>query len=355
LLATLGTTALAGLAGCTDAFPDESYRPPETVRTRAPGERAQPTGTPPDGEYRRLYDATAPSVGAVRAGRSVGSCYASDPDHLVTNQHVVDDESGVDVQYDRDDWGRAAVVATDVYSDLAVLADPDRPAYVEPLSLVDYPPAVGQEVAVIGSPFGLRSSFTTGVISGVGRSLQAVTGFSVPGVVQTDAAVNPGNSGGPLLALDGRVVGVISAGGGENIGFGIPPQLVRRVVPDLLEEGSYQHPFVGLTLAEVTPAVAEANGLPAPRGVIVLETVPDGPVDGVLQPSTGRRTVGGERVPIGGDVLLALDGVRLGSVADLSTYLAFETFPGDAVTVRFRRAGQVRTASVTVGVRPAPG
>jgi serine protease Do len=344
--------ASAGLAGCQTAPPEQPYEPPEEIRTRPSNATVQPTGTPPDGEFRELYEATVTSVAAVRSG-GTGSCYAYDSDYLVTNEHVVEDAGSVSVQYARDDWRRAEVVATDVYSDLAVLADPDRPAYVTPLPLADYPPAVGQTVAVIGTPFGLRNSFTTGTISGVNRALQAATGFSVPGAIQTDAAVNPGNSGGPLLSVDGEVTGVISAAGGENIGFGIPPQLVRRVVPDLVEFGDYQHPFLGLSLREVTPTVADANGLPDARGVIVLDTVENGPVDGVLRPS-GSQRVGVEQVPVGGDVIVELNGVRIGSVADLLTELAFEAFPGDDLPVRFVRDGDLRTTRVTVGVRPPP-
>ncbi len=351
-LLTALAAASAGLAGCETTLSDGPYEPPAEIRTRAPGATVQPSGTPPDSEFRRLFEATVTSVAAVRADDGTGTCYAHDAGHLVTNQHVVEDADRVAVQYARDDWRRAEVVATDVYSDLAVLSDSDRPGYVTPLPLVDYPPAVGQEVAVIGAPFGLRSSFTTGTISGVDRALQAATGFSVPGAVQTDAAVNPGNSGGPLLSAAGELVAVISAAGGENIGFGIPAQLVRRVVPDLVEFGDYQHPFLGLSLQEVTPTVAEVNDLPEARGVVVLDTVADGPVDGVLRDSTGRRVVDGESVPVGGDVIRELNGVRTGSVAALLTELAFETVPGDDVPVRFLREGEVRTATVTVGVRP---
>jgi S1-C subfamily serine protease len=349
----LAGLAAAGLAGCAEMPPDRPYEPPAEIRTRPPDATPQPTGTPPEGPLRDLYEEAAPSIAAVRTGNALGSCYVADDSHLVTNQHVVEDATRVSVQYDRDDWGRADVVATDVYSDLAVLADTDRPDYAGPLDLVDYAPAVGQEVAVIGAPFGLRSSFTTGTVSGVNRSLEAATGFSVPGAVQTDAAVNPGNSGGPVLSLAGEVLAVVSAAGGENIGFGIPPQLVRRVVPDLIEFGNYQHPFFGVSLREVTPTVAGANGI-EPRGVIVVDTVTNGPADGVLVPSETQQVVGGEPVPVGGDVILALDDVPIGSTADLSTYLAFGTFPGDEVTVRLRREGSERSATVTVGVRPPP-
>jgi S1-C subfamily serine protease len=345
----------AALAGCQDLIPEQRYDPPDSIRTRRPGATVQPTGTPPDGPFRRLYESTVPSVAAVRTGTGSGSCYASDADHLVTNQHVVEDAETVAVQYERDDWGRADVVATDVYSDLAVLADRDRPGYVDPLPLAGYPPAVGQDVAVIGAPFGLRSSFTVGTISGVDRALEAASGFSVPGAIQTDAAVNPGNSGGPLLSADGDVLGVVSAAGGENVGFGIPVQLVRRVVPALVEFGDYQHPFLGVSLLEVTPAVADANGLERARGVAVTDTVEAGPADGVLRASTDTAVVGGQRVPVGGDVIVEVNGARVGSVADLLTELAFHAFPGDDLPIQVIREGSLVTVRVTVGVRPPPG
>jgi S1-C subfamily serine protease len=355
LLAAAAALAAGCAEGTTAPEPDPGpYTPPETVRTRAPNETVQPGGDPPSGPYRRVFEAAAPSVAAVRAERGSGTAYAWDGERLVTNQHVVEDAERVAVQYGRDDWGEARVVATDVYADLAVLATPERPSYVEALPLVDYPPAVGQEAVVIGTPFGLRNTLTTGVVSGVDRSLQAATGFSVPGAVQTDAAVNPGNSGGPLLSLDGAVLGVVSAGGGENVGFGIPPQLVRRVVPALVEFGDYQHPFLGVTLAAVTPDVAAANDLPRAGGVIVVDVLRDGPADGVLRPSDDRRAADGGRVPVGGDVVVSFAGTTVASVSDLLTELSFRTFPGDEVAVRVRRDGSVREETVEVGVRPGP-
>jgi S1-C subfamily serine protease len=299
-----------------------------------------------------VYDATVDSVAVVGADDGQGTCFAFDDTHMVTNQHVVEDDPVVELQFPSDVWTTAEVVATDVFSDLAVLAAPDRPASATPLSLVGYAPVAGQEVVVIGTPFGLRGTVTTGVISGVNRVLDAASGFSVPGAIQTDAAVNPGNSGGPLLSLAGEVVAVISAAGGENIGLGIPPQLVRRVVPDLIEFGDYQHPFLGVSLAEVTPTLARVNGLPRPRGVLVSDVVPNGPSDGVLRAATGIQLVGGVPVPTGGDVIVGVAGRPITSTAGLLTELAFRTFPGDDLPVTVLRDGQEVTVTVTVGVRP---
>ena len=354
VLAGLGA-GVAALAGCSEAAgPGGGYRTPASVRTRPADAPDQPTGTPPTGPVRELYLDSAPSVAVVRVDRSQGTCFAFDDRHMVTNQHVVEDADSVELQFAGDVWTAADVVGTDAFSDLAVLSAPDRPESATPLELVEYPPAVGQEVAVIGTPLGLRGTVTAGVISGVNRVLSAASGFSVPGAIQTDAAVNPGNSGGPLLAIEGGVVGVISAAGGENIAFGIPPQLVRRVVPDLVEFGNYQHPFLGVTLEDVTPAIAAANGLDSPRGVLAVDVVRNGPSGGVLRPSDRRRSVDGQLVPAGGDVVVGADGEEVSTVAELLTLLAFRTYPGDDLRLRVLRDGVERTVTVTVGVRPEP-
>jgi S1-C subfamily serine protease len=155
-----------------------------------------------------------------------------------------------------------------------------------------------------------------------------------------------------MLSLDGEVLGVITAGGGENIAFGIPPQLVRRVVPDLIEFGDYQHPFLGVSVQDVTPPVARANGLSAVRGVAVTRVVEDGPVDGVLRPNADTARVGGTVVPTGGDVVVAVGDTRVNDLGDLLIHLAFRTFPGDEVTLGVVREGTERTVTATVGVRP---
>jgi S1-C subfamily serine protease len=351
----LAAAATAGLAGCAEATrPTVTYEPPDQVRTRPADAPTQPTGTPPDGEFRQVYEATVDSVAVVRTDDGQGTCYAIDDTRMVTNQHVVEDADTVDLQFASDAWTTAEVVGTDVFSDLAVLSAPGRPASATALELVEYPPVAGQEVVVIGTPFGLRGTVTTGVVSGVNRVLDAASGFSVPGAIQTDAAVNPGNSGGPLLSLDGEVVGVISAAGGENIAFGIPPQLVRRVVPDLIEFGDYQHPFLGIGLEEVTPAIARANDLARTRGVVVTNVVENGPSEGVLRAATDTEFVDGERVPVGGDVIVGVRDRPITSTAGLLAELAFRTFPGDDLPVTVVRDGEELTVTVTVGVRPEP-
>jgi S1-C subfamily serine protease len=191
-------------------------------------------------------------------------------------------------------------------------------------------------------------------VSGQDRSLSAANNFRISDAVQTDAAVNPGNSGGPLVTLDGRVAGVVTAGGGDNVGFAVSAAVVGRVAPALAEDGSFEHAYVGVRLTDVTPAVAAANDLPTSAGVAVLEVVPGGPADGVLREPTGQARSFGETVPTGGDVVLALDGVETPTSAALGSYLVTEASPGDAVDVRLRRDGAERTVELVLGERPEP-
>jgi S1-C subfamily serine protease len=273
---------------------------------------------------------------------------------LVTNQHVVEGARDVTVQFRDGEWRVAEVLGSDVYSDLAALGVTDRPAYARPLSLVDSEPGVGTAVAALGAPFGFGESVSSGIVSGQNRSLPSANEFRIADAVQTDAPINPGNSGGPLVTLDGDVAGVVSAGGGDNVGFAISAALVGRVVPALVRRGAYAHPYMGVQIREVTPPVADANDLPTVRGVMVTGTPTGGPADGRLVPSDSETRALGETVPVGGDVVLALDGVATPTTAALGSYLATETSPGDDLAVLVRRDGRERTVTVTLGTRPSP-
>ncbi|WP_081597653.1 S1C family serine protease [Natrinema pellirubrum] len=233
------------------------------------------------------------------------------------------------------------------------LRHPFEPAHQSCSLSVDDPPAVGREVVAIGNPFDLEGTLTTGIVSGVDRSIPAPTGYSIPDAIQTDAAVNPGNSGGPLLTLEGAVAAVINSGGGDNVGFGISAALTERVVPELVEDGAYDHSFLGASFTDVTPAVASANDLADRGGLLVVDIVGGGPAAGVLEPSPGTEYTGRRRVPVGGDVLLAVDGTALATKEDLERYLALETRPGDTVELTVRRDGTERSVSLELGTRPA--
>ncbi|AZH24563.1 S1C family serine protease [Haloplanus aerogenes] len=336
-----GALALtAGLAGCGSSAP---------AAQEGSGDSATTTGPSP---YTRVYREAIDSVLLVETRQGSGTGWVYDGTHVVTNAHVVGDATAVDLRTRDGRWHTGEVIGTDPNSDLAVIEPDGLTDAATPLSLAESPATIGQEVVAIGNPFDLDGSVTTGVVSGTDRSIPAPTGFSIPDAIQTDAAVNPGNSGGPLMALDGRVVAVINSGGGDNIAFGISAALARRVLPELIETGSFEHSFLGVSVTTVTPAVAEANRLTDPRGLLVVTIAPDGPVDGVFQPSEDAETVEGERIPVGGDVLLAVDGTRTDTTEALGSYLALETRPGDTVSMTILRDGEEQTVEVELGTRP---
>ncbi|MFD1525281.1 S1C family serine protease [Halolamina salina] len=305
-----------------------------------------------------LYEAVSPSVVRLRVyddrgPLGEGSGWLFDDGVLVTNAHVVTDADTVRAQFANGDWAEAEILGSDPYSDLAALSV-DPPVDADPLPLLDEQPAVGTRVAVVGAPLGLAGSLTSGVVSGVNRTISSIQNFTISGAVQTDAAVNPGNSGGPLLTLDGDVAGVVTQAGAENVGFAISAALTERVIPELVERGSYEHSYLGVRIRPVTPLLAAANGLDEARGVYV-SAVPEGsPADGALQGGSGSVTVEGSPQPTGGDVIVALDGTRIDTTGQLGTYLALETSPGDTVAVTVRREGERRTVGVTLGTRPEP-
>ena len=355
VLAATGSAIVAGLAGCAGLAPGNSASssPPDPD----PGDDAD--AAPLQGSaYTDVYRQVVDSVAAVRVelpdGTSQGTAWLYDDEHLVTNEHVVDGGETFSLWFRDDGWRAARVVATDVYSDLAVLRLDNLPADAEPIPLVDREPPVGTRVLAIGNPFGFSGSVTAGIISGVDRTLPAPKNFSIADAVQTDAAVNPGNSGGPLITLDGDVVGVINSGGGDNIGFAISAALTERVIPSLLETGEYRHSYMGIGLEDVTPPIVTANRLDVARGVYVDEVLEGTPSDGVLQGSTGTRLVDGQEVAVGGDVILRMDETPIPRRQALSTFLALQTSPGDTIDVGVIRDGQRRTVQLTLGERPPP-
>ncbi|MFB6172381.1 MAG: S1C family serine protease [Haloarculaceae archaeon] len=338
----LSGAALAGaLAGCL-----------------APTDRSAPAqaddATDDASVYTRVYRETVGSVVLVQTDDGQGSGFVVDGQHLLTNYHVVAGAQSVQVRFREGEWRPGRAVGSDAYSDLAVVSVPDRPEYARPLAF-QTDPTVGQEVVVLGNPFGLDGTLTTGVVSGVNRAIPSPAGYTIPDAVQTDAAVNPGNSGGPIVSLAGDVLAVVNSGGGDNVAFGISAALARRVVPALIESGTYDHPYLGASFVDVTPAIAAANGLDPAQGIVVVEVVEGGPADGALRPSQGSAVVGGRQLPVGGDVVVAIDDERVKTLEDLSSHLALQTRPGDATTLTVLRDGEPRSVEVRLGTRPRPG
>jgi len=385
MLAALGTTLAGSVAGCSFASPESSEEttpeaPTETASTPRGGGATTgpdaPASVEPDPETgtRQLSDETGDrnsdvatvyqqvvdSVVAVRVGSgtgaSQGTAWVYSDGTLVTNEHVVSDadRGAVSVWFEGAGWREARVVGTDVYSDLAVLDVSDTPDSATPLPLVEREPPVGSAVVAIGNPFGLTGSVSSGIVSGRNRALPAANGFSIPDAVQTDAPVNPGNSGGPLVDLGGNVVGVINSGGGDNIGFAISAAMVRRVIPSLIETGNYDHPYMGVSIQDVTPPIAEANDLPVSWGLYVHDIVDGGPSEGILSGSTGTTTVDGQEVRTGGDVIVRMGRTDIRVTQTLSTFLALETSPGDTIEVTVIRDGSREQVLLTLGTRPDP-
>ncbi|MFC4543861.1 S1C family serine protease [Halosolutus amylolyticus] len=358
LLSAAGAGLAGAVAGCTEPRADNSIEGTSSHEIDR--------GNLADGSvYTEVYETLIDSVTQVRAfgvndpvtgeeGRGQGSGFVVDDSHVVTNQHVVAGAEDADLQYINGDWTSTRLVGTDYYSDLAVLEADHVPDAATPLSLADDRPVVGQQVAAIGNPYGLEGSMSTGIVSGVERTLSPPgRQFSFSDVVQTDAAVNPGNSGGPLVDLDGDVIGVVNATSGENIGFAISASLTSRVVPSLIEDGSYDHPYMGIGLRTVDRLVAEENDLSEATGVILTDVFAgEAAAAAGLRGSDGAVEHRGELIPVGGDVVRALDGEPIPDRHALSTFLALETSPGDTITVDYWRDGADRSTELTLGARP---
>jgi S1-C subfamily serine protease len=299
-----------------------------------------------------------PLGGEGGAQRALGSGFVYDgSNHVVTNQHVVDSATSVSVTTSDGSTYDARVVGTDPSTDLAVI-EVDAPAgTLEPLDLGDSDDlAVGDQVVAIGSPFGLQTTLTSGVVSALDRRITAPDGFSIGDAIQTDAAINHGNSGGPLLNMSSLVVGVNSqiesdSGGNDGIGFAVPSNTVKSVVSSILENGSVEHAYLGVSLATISEDVAGQLGEPA--GAAVAEVRDGSPAaDAGLRAATGEQTVDGQPFPTGGDVITEADGQAIASSEDLQAAIEAKQ-PGDTIELTVENGGQTRTVTVTLGNRPA--
>jgi serine protease Do len=298
----------------------------------------------------------------------VGSGFVWDTaGHIVTNNHVVAGADRITVTLHDGTTIPAKIVGADAESDLAV-AQVDLPAdRLRPVRLADSTQVkVGQLTAAFGNPFGLQSTMTVGFISALGRALpvgaddEQGLSYTMTDILQTDAPLNPGNSGGVLVDDAGRVIGVTSAiispvGVSVGIGFAIPSTVVQKVVPALIRVGHYEHPWLGMSGISLTPELAKAMGLKLDqRGVLVVDVVPDGPADRAgVHGSDGQVTIDGERVHLGGDVIVALDGQPVKRSDDLITALARGSEVGQTVSLALLGHGREHTVRATLAARPA--
>lgn len=316
----------------------------------------------------QIYNETMFSVVMIKvktpSGYGQGSGFVYDKSgYIITNNHVVEDAIEIEVTFVDGTIVPATLVGRDPYSDLAVIRVKVDPDLLHPLPLGNSSDLmVGETVIAIGNPYGLSNSMSVGIVSQVGRELSAPGGYIIVDVIQTDAAINPGNSGGPMLNLRGEVVGMNTAiltrtGEWSGIGFAIPSDTIKRELPSLIENGSYEHPYLGVTGTDLTPDLAEAMGLPnTTRGALIIEVKKGGPSDGKLWGGNRWATIAGETIKVGGDVIIAIDGQTIKSFYDLVLYLERNKRPGDEVIFTVIRRGQVKPILVTVklGVRPPP-
>ena len=316
-----------------------------------------------------VYKKVNPSVVNITVGEGQGSGFVWDTKgHIVTNDHVVRQAEEVYVTFSDGVQLPAEVIGEDPDSDLAVLRIDPEQHDLRPVELGDVDEVkVGDRAIAIGNPFGLQGTLTEGIISAKGRSIPALTGFAIPEALQTDAAINPGNSGGPLLDARGRVIGVnaqIQTGSpfvraNTGIGFAIPVNIVRRVVPALIEKGRYDHPFLGIHGLRYSPVLWEKLGLdPQQRGAYVNRVEPGGPSDragirGGTRP-TGEYLPGIEPEPLyaGGDLIIAIGDRPVKDFDDLLVYLFRYASPGDVVDLTVIRDGKKVVIPVKLGVRP---
>jgi putative serine protease PepD len=307
--------------------------PPAAARSSSPASAA--VSPRQQGDVAAIYRAASPAVVSVRAGSGSGTGFVVDTDGtVVTNAHVVGDSEQVELQFSDDRTVTAEVSGVDASSDLAVLhVDPARAGKLTALELADSGTVrTGQLAVAIGSPFGLPQTATAGIVSGTGRHIQAPDGFQIDSVIQTDAPINPGNSGGPLLDAAGRVIGVnsqIATGGTSQgnvgIGFAVPANTVRDVIPRLERGETIRRAYLGVS-------TAEANG-----GALVREATAGGPAA-----RAGLRT---------GDLIVAVGGERIAGPDDVAAAIQ-DREPGESVDVEVRRDGELRTLEVQLTARP---
>ena len=386
--------AIAALAGATlgCGLPSEVLlqptAPPPPTPTPVP---ATPTTAPPqvpamtaepanalEGQVVAVYESAGPAVVNIstvviaydffmrpvpqEGGTGSGFVYDAEG-HIVTNYHVVENAEELSVTLADGEVYPAQIVGVDPSNDLAVVRI-DVENLPQPVALGDSDGLrVGEFVVAIGNPFGLERTLTVGVISSLGRVIQSPDGRFIGEAIQTDAAINPGNSGGPLLDLEGRVIGVNSqiispSRASAGIGFAVPVNTVKRVVPQLIAQGRYAHPWLGVQPLGLTPERAQAfreagMDVPVDEGLLMIEVIPGGPADraGIRG---GDRIVqlGNVQLPLGGDIVTAINGEAVDDLQELTVYLETQTQVGDTVEVTIFRGGAEQSMPVTLAERP---
>jgi len=295
-------------------------------------------------------------------GEGQGSGFVWDSQgHIVTNNHVVATAARVLVTFYDDTTAEAEVVGTDQDSELAVIKVDLAPSHLQPIALGDSDAVkVGQRAIAIGNPFGQAGTMTQGIISALGRTFSPGQSlFAIPEMIQTDAAINPGNSGGPLLDSRGRVIGVNTlilsrTGVSAGVGFAVPINIAKQVVPALIERGEYTYSWLGITGTDLAPDIREQLDLPSDlRGTLVIEVTEGGPADKAgLRGGRSSVRVQGRELLVGGDIIIAIEGWPVKGMDDVLVYLVRNTHPGQEVQLTVLREGEERIIGVVLGERP---
>lgn len=297
-------------------------------------------------------------------GTALGSGFVYDQDgHIITNYHVISDPNNVEVRFVDGDSYPAKVVGKDPYSDIAVLqiTEDGFQKYIPPLKASNSSSLqVGEQVIAIGNPFGLSGTLTSGVVSQIGRVLpNDITGYSISNVIQTDAAINPGNSGGPLLNGRGELIGMNTAifsntGVYSGVGFAIPSNMVQKVVTALLKNGSYEHPYMGISGITLSPEVANASGLNDTKGILVVDITADSPADKAgLRGGDVLSTVDGQDIRLGGDIIVSIDNRSIRAMEDLLSYLEERKVVGEKIELSIIRDGKPQNFDLVLAPRPS--
>jgi S1-C subfamily serine protease len=291
---------------------------------------------------------------------STGSGFVIDRQgHILTNAHVVQAATDVKIKFSDEQTVAGKVVGTDVDTDLAVLKVEPRGLDLRPLAFGDSDSVeVGDPTVAIGNPFGLERTLTTGVVSALQRQIRAANGFAIDDVIQTDAAINPGNSGGPLLDALGRVIGINSqiatatgSNGNVGIGFAVPANTARRVVPQLKSDGRVRRAYLGISGRAIDRSLGALN-LPADRGVLVQSVEAGTPADEAgLRGGDTQVAIDGDVVMVGGDIIRGVDGTGVGSMEEVVDVLD-QREPGERIELEVLRDGGTTTVEVELGERP---
>ena len=300
-------------------------------------------------------------INSSRETGSLGSGFVFDDlGHIITNAHVVESASSVTITFLDGSQYNAQIIGLDKFTDIAVIKVEEKPRYLHPLQMGDSSTLkVGEQVAAIGNPFGLSGSMTSGIVSQIGRLLPSQdTGFSIPNVIQTDAAINPGNSGGPLLNMAGKVMGIntaIQSGTGQSagIGFAVPSNTILKVVPVLIEEGKYSHPWIGISGKDIDPELAKVRDLDQSKGFLIVTVVPGSPAEiAGLKGVSEIKIIGDKEYPADGDIIVSVDGKEVRKISDILIHLQDEKSVGDEMILGILRDCEIMHIILALVERP---